>query len=150
MFLSDYNSYSHSCYSYNVGKIESSLRNKIKNLLVKHKRCNFLDIKDTRQLCLIPYCLLSLCFSYFRLLIAFGQNSFKSCTLDGSLEFNISSRSLFRDLFNWALFVFSTVKDSPWNLSWISSHQEGSLTFFVQEIERLLNWCIKHLLVMAK
>ena len=57
----------------------------------------------------LPNSLFSLSLSHFRLLVSLCINILQSGTLNGSLEFNISSSSLLRDFINWAFLVFSSI-----------------------------------------
>merc|ERR1712136_102869 len=81
--------------------------------------------------------LIPLRLSHFRFHVTLGQDGFQRCTLNGTLELDGSSGSLFGDFFSGTFLVLLSVQNSPRYFSWISLHQEGSFDFLAQEIEQL-------------
>ena len=86
----------------------------------------------------IPYCLLSLCLSYFWLLISFLQNALQSGALDSSVEFYVSSScSLFGSLFLCTFLMLSSVQYSPSCITRVALHEVRLLRFSIGEVENL-------------
>lgn len=86
----------------------------------------------------LPYRLFSLRFSYFRLLISLLQNGLQSGSLDGTVEFHISSScSLLWCLLLSALPMLSSIENSPSCVTRVPTHKVGFFCLAIGKIENL-------------
>ncbi len=86
----------------------------------------------------IPNRLFALCFSNFWFHISFCENIIKRGADNSPLKFGGSSGSFLCLFFFYTLLVFSSVKYSPCDLSWISFHELCRFALRVQKCKHLL------------
>ena len=111
--------------------------------LNKHKVQYFLTIFSKNSV--LPYSLISLSLTHFRLLVPLSHNVLKSGSDDGPLELLSPLGTFLGGFFLNTLPVLPSVEDGPCNLTWVPFQKMSTMASAVQKFEDLKqNFSSKH------
>ena len=97
------------------------------------------------KISVLPYSLISLSLTHFRLLVPLSHNVLKSSSDDGPLELLSPLGTFLGGFFLDTLPVLPSVEDGPCNLTWVPFQKMSTMASAVQKFEDLKkNFSSKH------